>query len=167
MRRKPFIITAGIGATALALTFATGCGSSAPAGGTAAAPAAKVKRSAEERLSGVWQGTMVVDEDSVREKVSAEKADALVEALRQQKMTIEFRADGSLTTTTMIEGKERSSDESWQHLKGEGDELTVKMISKDGKQTDHAFLFDSDDSFLMPVQTEVANLGAMRFTRQR
>ena len=162
MRRKDFVLLTNAWLVVFVLAMAVGCGKGS-ADGVASGKPAKPTIPPSQRLAGVWTGTMVVDEESVKGHISADQVDAL----RKQEMTIQFRPDGTLTTTTVIEGKQHSFDETWQHVRGEGDELTVKMIGKDGQQKDHAFLFDGDDSFLMPVQTEVANLGAMRFTRQR
>ena len=161
------ILTGCFGALlAAGLISWVGCGTGANSGTTATAPsAAKVAPAIppEQRLPGTWEGKMVVDEESSKGKLSP----AALQALSQQTMTIEFRPDGSLTTTTVIQGKPHSFEETWEHLGTKGDEITVKMISKDGKQKDHAFLFDGEESFLMPVKTEVANLGAMRFTKVR
>lgn len=162
MRPKSIHRLSAIALVALLSFFAVGCGKQ-DAQGVASGKPAKPTIAPQERLAGTWVGTMVVDEESVKGHISADQ----VEALRKQKMTFEFHPDGTLKTTAVINGKQHSRDELWQHVSGEGEELTIKLISKEGEQKDHAFLFDSEDSFLMPVQTEVANLGAMRFTRQR
>jgi hypothetical protein len=52
-------------------------------------------------------------------------------------------------------------------VKVEEGQITIKSIETNGKETDAVLMFENDDSFLMPLKTEVANLGAMRFERLR
>ena len=49
----------------------------------------------------------------------------------------------------------------------EDDQITIRTIEASGKATDAVLMLESDDAFLMPLKTEVANLGAMRFERMR
>ena len=142
----------------------TGCGSGGNSATTANGQRAAKAIPVEQQLAGIWEGKMIIDEE---EAVKAKLSPQQIKSLAEQTMTFEFRADGSLTTNAVIQGRPHSFEETWKHVKTKGDEITVKMISKDGKQKDHAFLFDGEDSFLMPVKTEVANLGAMRFTKTR
>ena len=70
-------------------------------------------------------------------------------------------------------GRAYTSEGRWQAVKQEGDLLTVKSTEQTGKQSDINIEFDGKDTFYIPVSAapapgaEVAELGAMRFTRLR
>jgi hypothetical protein len=61
----------------------------------------------------------------------------------------------------------------WETLKQDGDLLTIKSTEQTGTQKDINIEFDGKDTFYVPVngrpapEAEVAELGAMRFTRLR
>jgi hypothetical protein len=126
-----------------------GCGPAAP-------PAAV------ERLPGRWHGQMIVYEDQVQGKLPPEK----VAELSQMQFDFEFRPDGSMTTSGVDSGQAYSTDGKWQMVKQEGDLLTIKSLEEQGGK-DINIEFDGSDTFYIPLQTEVAELGAMRFTRLR
>jgi len=124
--------------------------------GPAAAPAAV------ERLPGRWHGQMIVYEDQVQGKLPPDK----VAELSQMQFDFEFRPDGSMTTSGVDSGQAYSTDGKWQMVKQEGDLLTIKSLEEVGAK-DINIEFDGSDTFYIPLQTEVAELGAMRFTRLR
>jgi hypothetical protein len=132
-----------------------GCGSS---GGTAASlPKPK------ERLPGKWQGEMIVYEDAVQGILTPQQ----IEQLAQKRMGLEFAADGSMVTSAEIDGQAQASSGRWELVTEEGDLLTIKSIEQSGQAKDVNIEFDGADTFFIPLKTEVAELGAMRFTRQR
>jgi len=117
----------------------------------------------EQRLEGQWQGQIVLDEDAQRNLPPAQVA-----KLQSMTMGMEFLPDGKLVLAGLKDdGKPYQSYGAWRIVKVEDDNITIKSIEASGKETDAVLMFESDDSFLMPLKTEVANLGAMRFERLR
>ena len=126
-----------------------GCGSKLPA--------------AVERLPGKWSGQMIVYEDVVQGKLPPEK----IAELSQMRMGFEFAADGSMVLSGEHHGQAYSSQGRWEVVKQDGELLTIKSIEGGGQTKDVNIEFDGADTFYVPLQTEVAELGAMRFTRLR
>jgi hypothetical protein len=60
-----------------------------------------------------------------------------------------------------------TSQAKWEMVKQDGDLLTIKATEPSGKQKQINFEFDGADTFYMPYRTEVAEIGAIRFTRMR
>ena len=118
---------------------------------------------AAERLPGKWQGQMIVYEDSVQGKLSPEQ----ISQLAQQQMSLQFAADGQMVTSAPVNGQSSQVDGRWELVTQEGDMLTIKTTEPSGKAKDVNIEFDGSDTFYIPLKTEVAELGAMRFTRQR
>jgi hypothetical protein len=127
-----------------------GCGSSAP-------PAAV------ERLPGKWHGEMIVYEDAVQGVLPPEK----IAELEKMQMDFEFRSDGTMALSGAHQGQAYTTQGQWQLIKQEGDLLTIKSVEEGGGAKDINIEFDGSDTFFVPLQTEVAELGAMRFTRLR
>jgi hypothetical protein len=141
-----------------------GCGSDS---GTAQKPAARRNETKpltpEELLTGQWQGQMVLAEDA--EKILKP---AQVKKLQAMTMGMEFQPDGRLILAGVKDdGKAYEEEGTWEVVKSSESEITIKTIEASGKATDAVLMLESDDVFLMPLQTEVANLGAMRFERLR
>jgi hypothetical protein len=146
-----------LAAVALLAAGLVGCGSSS------AAPAVK-------RLPGKWQGAMVVYEDVVADKLSPEQIDAL----KQQQMGLEFTSDGSMVTSGAVGGQAQSNAGRWQVVSEEGDLLSIETEEQGGKKAQVNIEFDGGDTFYIPLHiqlkpevAEVAEVGAMKFTRVR
>ena len=153
----PRLVLAFLLAVPLALA---GCG-----GGPAETPAARTEKTItpEQLLEGQWQGQMVLDAQAEKELPAAQ-----VEKLRAMTMGMEFLPDGKLILAgTKADGKPDDSVAAWEVVEVKDNQITIKTIEASGKETDAVLMFESDDSFLMPLKTEVANLGAMRFERLR
>ncbi len=118
---------------------------------------------AAERLPGKWQGQMIVYEDTVQGKLSPEQ----IAALSQQQLGLEFAADGSMVTSAEVNGQATTSAGRWELVTQAGDLLTIKSSEEGGQAKDVNIEFDGADTFYIPLKTEVAELGAMRFTRMR
>jgi len=116
-----------------------------------------------ERLPGKWHGQMIVFEEEVQGKLTPEQ----IAVLGQSKMEYEFKPDGSMVVGVAINNKAESSQAKWELVKQEGDLLTIKSTEPSGSQKQINFEFDGADTFYMPVKSEVAELGAFRFTRLR
>jgi hypothetical protein len=131
-----------------------GCGSKLPA------PA--------ERLPGKWHGEMIVY-DETRAKLPPE----IYARLAMTQYDFEFRTDGTMALSGVESGQAYASEGRWQTVKQEGDIMTIKSTEQTGKQKDINIEFDGKDTFYIPLAapleqgTEVAELGAMRFTRMR
>jgi hypothetical protein len=118
---------------------------------------------AAERLPGKWQGQMIVYEDSVQGKLTPEQ----ISQLSQQQMGLEFATDGTMVTSAQVNGQASSANGRWEVVTQEGDLLTIKSTEPSGKAKDVNIEFEGADTFYIPLQTEVAELGAMKFTRLR
>jgi hypothetical protein len=90
-----------------------------------------------------------------------------IEALRKMQMGIAFGADGKMVLSGDNNGVPYASEGKWELVKDEGEQLTLKSIETSGEQKDIVLMFEGADVFYMPLKTEVANLGAMRFERMR
>jgi hypothetical protein len=106
---------------------------------------------------------MLVDDDAVAGKLSAEQL-AQLEAME---MGMEFRPDGSLLLTGVHGGQPYTSRNQWKLVQDAGDEVTIRSIEPSGAAKEIVLVFKGEDVFLLPVKTEVAELGAMRFQRLR
>jgi hypothetical protein len=121
-----------------------------------------------ERLPGKWHGEMIVYEET-QGKLAAEK----VAELSQMQWDFEFRTDGSMALSGVHSGTAFTTEGKWQPTKQDGDLLTIKSTEQNGTEKDINIEFDGQDTFYIPVngrpapEAEVAELGAMRFTRLR
>ncbi len=121
-----------------------------------------------ERLPGKWHGEMIVYEET-QSKLPAE----VISKMSQTQYDFEFRPDGSMALSGVDSGRAYTSEGRWQTVKQDGDLLTIKSTEQSGKQKDINIEFDGKDTFYIPVAAplqpgaEVAELGAMRFTRLR
>lgn len=116
-----------------------------------------------ERLPGSWHGQMIVYEEEVQGKLPPEK----IAALSQMQMDFQFQPDGSMSLSGVDQGRAYTNAGRWEVLKQDGDLLTIKSTEQSGAVKDINIEFDGSDTFYIPVKTEVAELGAMRFTRMR
>jgi hypothetical protein len=139
-----------LAAVALLAAGVVGCGSSA------SPPAVK-------RLPGKWQGAMIVYEDVVADKLNTEQ----IEALKQQQMGLEFAPDGTMVTSGAVNGQAFSNPGRWHVVSEEGELLSIETAEQGGKKSQVNIEFDGGDTFYIPLHTEVAELGAMKFTRVR
>jgi hypothetical protein len=119
---------------------------------------------AVERLPGRWHGEMIVYKEELQGKLTPEQ----IAGLEKMQWDFEFHADGSMTLSAANEqGQAAKSDGRWELVKQEGELLTIKSTEQQGEMKQINFEFDGADVLYMPVQTNVAELGAMRFTRMR
>ena len=123
---------------------------------------------AAERLPGKWHGEMIVY-DETQGKLPPEK----IAELSKMQWDFDFKTDGSMALSGVNSGTAFTTQGQWQALKQDGDLLTIKSIEQSGSQKDINIEFDGKDTFYIPVngrpspEAEVAELGAMRFTRLR
>ena len=156
MDRIPRLIFALLLIAPLSLS---GCG-----GNTAEKPAAQREKTItpEQLLQGQWKGQVVLQEDAKRKLTPAQVAE-----LQAMTMGMEFQPEGKLVLVGLEDGQPKESLGAWQVLDARDDQITIKTIEENGKITEAVLMLESDDAFLMPLKTEVANLGAMRFERLR
>ena len=116
-----------------------------------------------ERLPGKWQGEMIVYEDTVQGKLTPQQ----ITELLQKRLDLEFAADGTMTTSAEIKGQATATHGQWNVLSQDGDLLTIQSIEQGSQPREVHIEFDGADTFFIPLKTEVAELGAMKFTRLR
>lgn len=164
MLAKGWLLAAVAGFVFAGLVGCSGGGSASPAvEATSASAQQEVKLlPLLERLPGDWAGVMIIDEEGVKD-LPAEN----VAALKAMEMGISFSPQGEMILSGYNNGQPYESKGAWQLVKEEGETLTLRSIESDGTQKDIVLMFDGNDRFLMPLKTEVANLGAMQFDRLR
>lgn len=140
---KLFVATSLVAALALSL----GCGSK--------------PTPPQQRLPGKWYGKMIVHHESVGNSLTP----AQIAQLEKMEMGIEFTKDGGMVLSGVNNNVPYQSQGKWQFIGQEGDILTIKSIESDGNQKDVVIVFEGNDEFSMPLKTEVANIGAMKFER--
>lgn len=126
---------------------------------------------AVERLPGRWHGEMIVYEEAYKDVFPT---DALAE-LTQMQMDFEFRPDGTMASSGVHQGRAYTTEGRWTLVKQEGDLLTIQSVEQSGRAKDINIEFEGRDTFYVPLhaappgrpEAEVAELGAMRFTRLR
>ena len=106
---------------------------------------------------------MLVDDDAVSGKISDQQR-AQLEAMQ---MGMEFRDDGVLVLTGVHNGQPYTSRNQWKLLKESGEEALILSTEPSGAEKEIVLVFEGEDVFLLPMKTEVAELGAMRFERLR
>jgi hypothetical protein len=116
-----------------------------------------------QRLPGKWHGQMIVYDEQVQGKLPQDKIDSL----SQMQMDFEFHPDGAMALSSVDQGRAYTTAGRWELVKQDGDLLTIKSTEEGQKAKDINIEFDGADTFYIPLQTEVAELGAMRFTRMR
>ncbi|MEX2027416.1 MAG: hypothetical protein WEH44_08945 [Pirellulaceae bacterium] len=139
------------------------CGCSHESGTMEDSSVSAASRSPGERIAGAWQGSMLVDDDAVEGKISDQQR-AQLEAMQ---MGMEFRDDGSLVLTGVHDGQPYTSRNRWKLLRESGEEALILSTEPSGAQKEIVLVFEGEDVFLLPMKTEVAELGAMRFERLR
>ena len=130
----------------------SGCGSSSAPATTAVSP----------EIHGTWQGTIVMNEQTAAKMEQPE-----LEAVRSMKMEMSFQPDGVLMLTGEANGTPYTSENHWTKVAAEGNKVTIKAVNKEGKEKDIDMIFEGSDTFSMPLKTEVADLGVMKFQRVR
>lgn len=143
--------------------FAAGCSTSTNSPSNGPAAAARPDPQAADRIEGAWRGAMLVNDEAVAGKLSAEQ----LAQLETMKMGMEFRSDGLLVLTGVHDGRPYTSRNQWKVVKQTGEEITIRSIEPSGAEKEIVLVFEGEDVFLLPVKTEVADLGAMRFERLR
>lgn len=153
-----------------------GCGSqtaNTPVADAQQPGAPQASASPTDRLIGRWQGTMQVNEEAVRAAVGPDKVEAALTSLQAMQMQMDFRPDGLLLLAGENHGKPYESQASWELVSQEGERVTLRSVEQAAapgvapQEKTIDIRFEGQDSFTMPLQTEVADLGSLRFTRVR
>ena len=129
------------------LLAAIGCGQSA-------APPA-------QRLPGKWYGKVVLEKETIGNSLTP----AQIANLQKMEMAIEFTKDGTMDSSGVENNVPYKSAGKWQFVSQEGDVLTINAIEANGQQKPAILVFEGNDHFTIPLKTEVANIGGMKFER--
>jgi hypothetical protein len=128
---------------------AVGCGQSAP-------PPA-------QRLPGKWYGKVVLEKESIGNSLTP----AQIADLSKMEMAIEFSPDGKMDSSGVQNNSPYKTQGKWQFISQEGDVLNINTIEATGQQKPAVLVFEGNDNFTIPLKTEVANIGGMKFERVR
>ena len=169
--QAPIFVFAFSSIGALSFLLFAGCSKteSPPPALPQSSPLSMTSADAAEMLEGAWRGKMVVNETVAKEKLDA----AQLDSLRGMKMQMSFEADGALHLEGRTNGTSYKDEARWEfqsaHQVPESNQrkITIRSTGSDGKVKNVDMIFTSDDSFRMPLSTEVADLGAMEFKRLR
>jgi hypothetical protein len=82
-------------------------------------------------------------------------------------MAIEFTADGKMDSSGVENNVPYKTQGKWQFISQEGDVLNINAIEGNGQQKPAVLVFEGNDNFTIPLKTEVANIGGMKFERVR
>jgi hypothetical protein len=114
-----------------------------------------------------------VNEEAVRAAIPADKVEDAITSLQAMRMEMDFRQDGTLMLAGENHGKPYESRASWELVSEDGEKMTLRSVEKtalpgaEPQEKTIDIRFDGHDSFTMPLQTEVAELGSLRFSRLR
>lgn len=134
---------------ATVLVAALGCGQSAP-------PPA-------QRLPGKWYGKVILEKESIGNSLTPDQ----INNLAKMEMAIEFTKDGAMDSSGVENNVPYKTQGKWQFISQEGDVLTINAIESTGQQKPAILVFEGTDHFTIPLKTEVANIGGMKFERVR
>ncbi|WP_254510588.1 hypothetical protein [Anatilimnocola floriformis] len=134
---------------AAVMIAAVGCGQSA-------APPA-------QRLPGKWYGKVVLEKETIGNTLTP----AQIANLQKMEMAIEFTKDGVMDSSGVENNVPYKSAGKWQFVSQEGDVLNINAIEANGQQKPAILVFEGNDNFTIPLKTEVANIGGMKFERVR
>lgn len=134
---------------AAVLSAAIGCGQSAP-------PPA-------QRLPGKWYGKVILEKESIGNSLTPDQ----IANLAKMEMAIEFSKDGAMDSSGVENNVPYKTQGKWQFISQEGDVLTINAIESTGQQKPAILVFEGNDHFTIPLKTEVANIGGMKFERVR
>jgi hypothetical protein len=87
--------------------------------------------------------------------------------LQGMRMEMTFRENGELLLRGETAGRPYESENRWKLVTAQGAKVTIESTDAQGQSKPIDLLFEGQDAFRMPLQTEVANLGAMKFQRLR
>ena len=87
--------------------------------------------------------------------------------LSKMEMAIEFTKDGAMDSSGVENNVPYKTQGKWQFISQEGDVLTINAIESTGQQKPAILVFEGNDHFTIPLKTEVANIGGMKFERVR
>lgn len=137
-------------AALLVMALVVGCGKSAS--------------NSAAQLPGAWEGTVTINEDGVKGKLGP----AEIEKLRSMKMQFEFQPDGRLVLKgDDNNGNPYTSEARWEVVASDGNTLTIRSTEGGSEERLIDIRFDDKDAFSMPLKTEKADIGAMKFRRLR
>ncbi len=130
-----------------AVIWFSGCGESAS--------------SVVSQLPGSWQGEMIVNEAGVTGSLTPEQ----VAQLKQMRMELDFHQDGKLVLKGENNGQPYVSEAQWELVGVQGDTVTIKSIEEGLEEKLIDIRFEGKNDFTMPLKTERADIGAMKFRR--
>jgi hypothetical protein len=150
--------------TVLLSSGLSGCGGAPSAPATASTPnsASTPQTAVAPKITGTWQGQMEINPAAAKD-LTPEK----IANLQQMKLEMTFQENGTLQLRGETNGQPYTSQNRWKLISATGSKVTIESTDAGGQTKPIDLLFDNADAFHMPLQTEVADLGAMKFQRLR
>jgi hypothetical protein len=147
------------------LAAAVGCGK-----GDAVPLSVQGEASAEHTtpVEGTWRGEFVMNPNAQ----PGDFPETVIEACRSMRIQIDFQPGGKLAmaaSMTVPGGEEQTTNMQgrWRIVSREGDTYVVET-TEEGREPENGTLeFRGADLFEMSPKNELAELGTMRFTRQK
>jgi len=116
----------------------------------------EAKKPAKERLVGTWEASFEIDQavvDKMKQEAEGPGAamlDLMVEMLKEAKITIDLKSDGSATMTMSGPGDEEDKQEgTWKVIEETDNNATFTVADKNGEAKEFEIAADNDNSFTM------------------
>ncbi len=140
----------------LAALLASGCG-----------PTAK------DKLVGRWTGGVWFDDDAVQQRLEQDGNNPLKEAIVRKVMealetgtiSLEFKADGSYTSTSRLGPFSDDDYGNWEVIDETAQQATIRMTSHSGEVLETSAVFADQIVVSAPLKGHAAGLGEFRCTR--
>jgi len=128
---------------------------------------------AKDRLVGRWSGGVQFDDAAVQRKLDEEGSNPIKEAIVKKALeafesgtiTLEFKADGSYTSTTQLGPFSDDDYGTWEVINEKPQQATVRLTSHEGNVQETAVVFADQDVVTAPLTGQAAGLGQFRCTR--
>jgi hypothetical protein len=128
---------------------------------------------AKDKLVGKWTGGVRFDQAAVQRKldeggnnpIKEAIVRKILEALETGTIDLEFKKDGSYTSTSRLGPWSENNYGRWEVLEESAQRATIRMTDQAGRVLDTAIVFADTDVVSVPLTGEAAGVGEFRCTR--
>jgi hypothetical protein len=129
---------------------------------------------AKDKLVGKWTGNVRFDDEAVQQRLEQDGNNPIkeaivkkvMEALESGTLSLEFKADGSYTSTSRLGPFSDDDYGSWEVIDETAQRATIRMTSHSGKVQETSIVFADQAVISAPLTGQAAGLGEFRCTRQ-
>jgi len=128
---------------------------------------------AKDRLAGKWSGAVQFDDAAVQRKLDDEGSNPIKEvivkkaldALESGTITLDFKADGSYTSTSKLGPFSDDDFGTWEVISETSQGAAIRLTSHEGKVQETSIVFADQDVVTAPLTGQAAGLGEFRCIR--